>query len=140
MQAIQNPSATLLHNCMTKATTAEGDALRHSQNWVMARRAILQVWSDRLVCGDWTIPHDSIREAVLYSIRSSFFIPGYVLRVRTDDRTFQFGLNAGKFWRGDLPFPVSRERGRLSYSPFSLVIRLIIIGYLLYYVWTQFIQ
>jgi len=140
MPATENQSGTLLHSCVTKATTAEGDALRRSLNWVLARRAFLQVWSDRLVCGDWTIPYDTILESVLYSIRSPFFIPGYILRVRTADRTYQFGLNAGKFWRGDLPFLVSRERGRLSYSPFSIVVRLILLGSLLYYVWTRFIQ
>ena len=140
LQATEKQDGTLLHKCMTKATTAEGDTLRHSQNWVMARRAILQVWSDRLICGDWIIPYDAIREAVLFSIRSTFFIPGYILKVRTDDRTYQFGLNAGRFWRGDLPFPVSRERGRLAYSPFSLIVRLVLLGYVIYYVWRHFTQ
>lgn len=139
-ESTANQGGSLLHKCMTKATTAEGDALRHSQNWVMARRATLQVWDDRLVCGDWTIPYSTIREAVLISIRSTFFIPGYVLRVRTDDRTYQFGLNPGRFWRGELPFPVSRERGRLAYSPFSLIVRLVILGYILHYAWTHFSQ
>ena len=88
---------TLLHKCMTKATTAEGNALRHSENWLVSRRATLQVWSDRLVCGDWIIPYSIIVEAVLVSTRQ-MLIPCYILRVRTADRTYQFGLNPGRYW------------------------------------------
>ena len=118
-------TGTLLHQCMTKATTAEGDALRHSQNWLLSRRATLQVWSDRLVCGNWVIPYSAFVEATLFSTRQ-MLIPCYVLRVRTADRTYQFGLNPGRYWSGDLPFPVVREKARLGYSPFSLALRLCI--------------
>ena len=38
-----------------------------------------------------------------------------VLVVKAKDRTFQFGLMGGKFWEGDLPFPVEREAGPVGY-------------------------
>jgi hypothetical protein len=53
------------------------------------------------------------------------FIPGYILRIRTNSQIYQFGLNSGAFWKGELPFPVRRERIRLKYSPFSILIRLL---------------
>ena len=132
-------TGTLLHKCMTKATTAEGDALRHSQNWLVSRRATLQVWSDRLVCGDSIIPYSTIVDAVLFSTRQ-MLIPCYILRVRTADRTYQFGLNPGRYWSSELPFPVRREKARLGYSPFSVALRVFIGAYLVYWLCDRFLR
>ena len=123
-----------LHQCMTKATTAEGEDIHHSQNWVTSRRATLRVTTEGLECGDWRINYSDIREAVLFSTRQ-MFIPCYVLRVRTDSQIYQFGLNPGAYWKGDLPFPVRRERMRLRYSPFSIVVRLVLLCAVVYYLW-----
>ena len=137
MEPTAPDNATLLHKCLTKATTAEGDAARYSHNWAFSRRAMLQVWSDRLVCGDWTIPYATISEAVLLTVRQ-MFRPCHILRVRTVERTYQFGLRATDYWAGELPFQVSREKGRLGYSAFSIAVRLVIVGYLLYHLWERF--
>jgi hypothetical protein len=126
-----------LYSCMTKATTAEGDLMQHGPNWVVARRGTLKVFPDRLECGDWTIPYARVSDATLYSIRSNFVIPGYLLRVATDDTTYHFGLNAGSFWRSDLPFDVKREKGKLSYSAFSIAVRVAAVGALLYWIWER---
>lgn len=88
---------TPIYKCMTKATTAEGDQVRYGPNWVTARRAILNVFSDRLECGDWKIEYKEIKDSVLYSIKTNLIIPGYVLKVATTERTYHFGLNAGSF-------------------------------------------
>ncbi len=126
-----------LHQCMTKATTAEGDDIRHSQNWVTSRRCTLRVATEGLECGDWRIRYSDIREAVLFSTRQ-LFIPCYVFRVRTDSQVYQFGLNPGTYWKGELPFPVRREHMRLRYSPFSIVVRLVLLGAIVYYLWRNF--
>jgi len=121
---------------MTKATAAEGENLRHSFNWVVSRRGTLQVLSDALECGDWRIPYDSISEAVLFSTRQ-MFIPCYVLRVAANGTIYQFGLNPGSFWKGDLPFPVKREKLRLKFSWFSIVVRVILLASIVYWLWTH---
>ena len=118
---------------MTKATTAEGENLRRSLNWVVARRAILKVMPDALVCGDWRIPYNQIDEAILFSIWSIY--PGFLLRVRSGETVYQFGLNWNPFWKRELPFPVSREKGKLKYSTFSIIARVILLGYVAYIVW-----
>jgi hypothetical protein len=62
-----------------------------------------------------------------------------VLKVDTGATTYQFGLNGwARFWRGELPFPVRRERGRLGRSPFSIAVRVFAIGYLVYWLWREF--
>ena len=126
-----------LHSCMTKAVIGDGDQLRMGPKWITARRGLLKLYSDRLTCGDWTIPYDDIREAVLSSFRSPILrIPGYVLAVRTDNETYHFGLNGWQFWKGELPFPVKRNQTRLRMSLISILARIVLIGYALYFVWT----
>jgi len=127
----------LLHKCMTKATTAQGEQRRYGPNWVMSRRGALKVFDDHLECGDWRIDYSEITGAVLCSFRSFFLrIPSYILTVETENRTYHFGLNGwGPFWKGDLPFPVQREKGKLGFIWFSIAIRLIIVGWIVYFVW-----
>jgi len=125
-----------LHSCMTKAVIADGDQLRTGPKWITSRRGRLKLYSDRLECGDWTIAYDDIREAVLSSFRSPLLrIPGYVLAVRTDDDTYHFGLNGWRYWQGELPFPVTRQKTKLKMSPISIAARAVLIGCAVYYVW-----
>jgi len=127
------PHASPLYTCLTKVTRAEGNQLKYGPNWILARRARLKLFEGHLICGDWNIPYSAINKAVLYSIRSTFFIPGYVLKLETSEKTYHFGLNCGTFWKGDLPFPVERKRGKLKYSIFSIIARIIVIAYLIYW-------
>jgi hypothetical protein len=125
-----------LYRCMTKATQAEGEGVRHSLDWVFARRGILEVRPDALVCGDWVIPYSDIEESVLYSVRQTL-IPGFVLVVRARGHIYQFGLNWGRFWSRELPFPVRRERARLGHSWFSVAVRVILLGLVVYSLWRR---
>lgn len=128
--------AELLRRCMTKATTAEGDDVRHSLNWVLSRRGTLKIYTDRMECGDWVIPYSDIDEAVLFRTRQ-LLIPGYVLRVKSRGVIYQFGLNPSRFWAGELPFPARREQVRLGYSWYSITIRIILVGSVVYWVWNR---
>ena len=125
---------------MTKATTAEGDQIRFGPNWVTARRGSLKVFQNHLECGDWKIGYVEIKESVLYSVRTNFVIPGYVLKVATENKTYHFGLNYGRFWKGTLPFEVQREKGKMNYSPFSIAVRVLLYGALAYWLCTKFFQ
>jgi hypothetical protein len=121
---------------MTKATTAEGDDIRRSFNWVTSRRGILKVTSDALICGNWMIPYETVDEAVLFQTRQCF-ITCYVLRIKAHGTIYQFGLNPGRFWKRELPFDVKREKMRLKYSVFSVAMRLVFVAALVYWLWTQ---
>lgn len=76
-------------------------------------------------------------EAVLFKSKQ-WFIPVSVLRVRTADGAYQFGFNPWCRIEAHLPFETTTERVQLSYSPFSLLIRLALVGYLVYWLWTRF--
>ena len=59
----------LLHRCVTKAMRAEGGDIRRPPGRVYRRRGLLQVYEDRLECGDWVIPYGEVGEAVLFRTR-----------------------------------------------------------------------
>ena len=129
---------TLLHKCMTKATTAAGDQAKYGPNWLLARRALLKVFDDHIECRDWRIDYANIRAATLRPF-PSILGTGYILAIETPGAMYHFGLNPGKFWKKELPFAVTRlEKARLRYSLFSLVMRLILIGCIGYLVWKWF--
>lgn len=129
---------TLLHSCLTKGIRAAGDQLKFGPNWIFSRRARLKLYDDHLECGDWSVPYDDIEQATLSAFRAGLFVTGYVLRVVTPEQTYHFGLNAGRYWQGELPFVVERTRARLRYSLLSLTSRLILFGCALYLLWNWF--
>ncbi len=126
----------VLYRGMTKAVISEVK-LERGLHWVTARRALLKVRRDGLQCRDWFIPYDEIQEAVLQSVWPGL-IPGYVLVVRAGGKTYQFGLNWSRFWKGDLPFPVRREKGKVGYSPYSIAVRILAVAMLVYWAWLKF--
>ena len=128
----------LIHQCRTKGVIAEGDQLKHGPNWVLARRGKLKIYQDRIECGNWRIEYGDIKNATLYSVRQYLIVipvPCYVLKIETEEKTYYFGLNPSKYWKNELPFPVERQKGRLGFSWFSIVIRLFVLGYVVYLLW-----
>jgi hypothetical protein len=114
-----------LYKCMAKATVCERQQVRRSLNWLASHRGILRVMPDALEFRDWRIPYAEIDVATVVAT-SHMFIPCYVLQVSSHGRYYQFGLNPGAFWQGELPFPVKRQQAKLGYSSWSLIIRLVL--------------
>ena len=106
----------IIFQCSTKATSREDDRIRFSLNWAFARRATLVLTGQELVCGDWRIPYEEIKDAVLVSL-PTLFGTARNLMVSWRGRIYQFQLKSESFWRmivhpfwnGPLPFPVRRE-------------------------------
>lgn len=98
-----------MYRYWTKATDRESGVPRRSHNWLMARRGWLEIFPDRLECGDWVIPMESIRKAVMYEGRS-MFMPARVLEVQSERGTFQFGFNPWVSVDRHLPFQYDRVK------------------------------
>lgn len=109
--------------------------MKHGPNWLLSRRAMLRIYDDHLECANWRIAYGEINNAILYSVRSLFIIPGFVLRIETPEACYHFGLNPNRYWSGDLPFEVTRTRGKLGYTKLSILVRAILAGYLLWLLW-----
>ncbi len=129
--------AHVIYQCMAKAGVYEAGAAQKASSWLRIRRGILQVTDSALVMGDLTIRYEKIDEALLLSTRT-WFIPGYVLRVRTERTIHDFCVNWGRFWKGELPFPVRRVKARVRWTPSAVAIRALLIAAVLYWLWTRF--
>lgn len=123
-----------MRRVFTKATNRERGDPQRSQNWLTSRRGWFEIYPDRVECGNWVIPSDSVERAILYRGRQ-FFLPVSVLEIATSDSTYQFGFNPWVDVEPDLPFPVESKRVSIGYSPFSLAVRLLLLILIVWYVW-----
>ena len=108
---------TLLHEC--NATVHQSDAASPPADPFAFTRSMdrnahkkLQVTSDSLLCGSWTVPYDAIESAeFLFPPRQlgTPRIPVAVLRVKSRGSIYDFGVMYRGFWKGELPFEVKRE-------------------------------
>jgi hypothetical protein len=119
---------------LTKATTAEGNQIRRSISWLFSRRGMLKVTNDSLICGDWIIHYPEISEAVLFELTGAMF-PGYILRIKTHQKVYQFGLGEGRFWNGQLPFPCVRDSSPIGYSWFTFTLLLSLASLIGFRIW-----
>ena len=69
----------ILHRCMTKATTAEGDDVCRGLGWVLSRRGKLKVATDSLVCGIWYFAITVLLLVALWQCPASGADPNQIL-------------------------------------------------------------
>ena len=123
-------------SCAVKAVENDGDLLECGPKWIVAHRGTLELFKDRLRCGNWEIRYENINQAVLTSFQSPILrIPGHVLAVKTETKTYHFGVNNNGYWAGNLPFDVARQKERLKLSPLSLFGRMAFLLGIAYLVW-----
>ena len=124
----------LLYRCWTKATNRESGTPRRSWSWATSRRAWFKVFRDRIECGDWKIPLESIRRAVVYRGRS-FLLPVRVLHLEAESGTYQFGFNPWVKIESHLPFETEWQKVRFGHSVLSVVARVVVAAYVVYWLW-----
>lgn len=128
-----------LYKCWVKATDKEGGTPRYSQNWAAAKRAFFRVYDDRMECGNWLFKFDQIQNPVIYRTKQ-LFIPVSVLKIEFEERTYQFGFNPWVDPAKFIPMEIGEEKVKLKYSSFSIVLRLLVLAYALYFLWSTYIQ
>jgi hypothetical protein len=127
-----------LYRCITKGTDRMSGPPRRSAHWATSRRGTLRIYTDRVELGDWRIPHADVREARAYSI-PSLLGRGLVLELRTDTKTYQFGINPWARPLGHLPYPVQVQDAGLGLTASSVALRLsaiVVIGFIAWQDWT----
>lgn len=118
-------------------TTTNQD-IQRGVDWVTSQRAVVMLTNKKIICGKWTIPLDTISTAQLLKI-NSLFVSGQVLKIQTtDDKNYQFGMQLNPEWTTQTLLPLTLEKGQLKYSAFSIVVRLILLGYFIYWLYERF--
>jgi len=136
---LDNPNEKVLAADASKGvvTTINQD-INRGLDWVTSQRAVVILSDRRIVCGKWTIPLDTVSTAQLLKI-NSLFGGGQVLKVQTtDDKNYQFGMQINPEWTSQQILPLTLEKGQIKNSVFSIVVRLIVVGYIIYWIYNQF--
>lgn len=108
-------------------------------DWISSQRAVILLTDKKIVCGKWTIPLDTISKAQLIKI-NSLFGAGQVLKIQTtENKNYQFGMQLNPEWTIQQKIPLALEKGQVKHSSYSIIIRLIIVVFFLYWVYESFI-
>ena len=82
---------------------------------------------------------DEIENAQLIRI-NSLLGGAQVLKIQTkDDSYYQFGMQINPDWTRQTALVLQVEKGQLKYSTYSILVRLLLVGYLLYWVYSRFL-
>jgi hypothetical protein len=130
-----NPNERVLAADASKGImTKENNEIKRGFDWTTSQRAVLLLTNKRLKCGEWDIPLEKIDSAELVKINTTFG-PGQVLKITTNDQdNFQFGMQMNQEWTKQSALPLTLEKGKLKYSLYSIIIRLILVGYIIYWI------
>lgn len=134
-----NPTEKILAADGSKGITTKGTkGIESGFDWVTSQRAVVLLTNKKIKCGQWEIPLENIETAQLLKI-NSLFIPGQVLKLKTkDDNHYQFGMQFNPDWINQTVLPLTLEQGHVKTSTFSLMTRLILVGFIIYWLLGKF--
>ena len=132
-----NPDEKVLAADASKGViTKENQDIQHGMNWVTSQRAVIMLTDKKIACGKWTISLDDITDAQLIKYGS-----GQVLKISTEDGTnYQFGMQTNPAWTNQQILPLTLEKGQVKYSLYSIIVRLILLGYIVYLLYSWIIS
>ena len=127
-----------IHKCFAKAIgeATPGEIVR-SGKWVTSRRAWLKIYDDRVICGDWDIAYSTVSDAVLYK-GWSYPWPVRVLELVVGSSAYQFGVSPWCALERHLPIEVRSVPLEMKHSTFSILIRVLAVGYLVHWLWQRY--
>lgn len=119
--------------------TNKNQGITRGTDWVTSQRAVVLLTSKKVICGKWTIPLDQVQSSQLLKFRS-LFGDGAVLKLQTVDGTnYQFGMQINPEWAEQQIIPLTYEQAKIKHSPFSIALRVLTIGYLIYWLYERFV-
>lgn len=132
-----NPNEIVLAADASKGVITKKDQdIQHGANWVTSQRAVILLTDKKIVCGKWIISLDEISAVQLIKYGS-----GQVLKIQTNNGIhYQFGMQTNPEWTNQQILPLTLEKGQVKYSFFSIIVRLILIGYIIYFIYSRFIS
>jgi len=136
---LNNPDETVLASDACKGiVTATNQDIQRGLDWATSQRAVILLTDKKIICGKWTIPLDTIAKAELIKI-NSFFVGGQVLKIsKKDGENYQFGMQLNPEWTNQQILSMTLEKGQVKHSAFSILARVILVGFLLYWLYERF--
>jgi len=109
-QVIEECPAVAIAKDWDEEATREFDVGVLTRTWAGGRKGRLRILSDAIEFEDWRIPCSEIDVAILTLVKG--IGKGYFLRIKARGTPYQFSIQGGSHFQGDLPFPVRRETTR----------------------------
>ena len=126
------------YQCMTKGTNREKGEPRYSLNWIISKRGFLKFYDTYIKLGSWKFYYNKIENPIVYKSKTFFFIPVEILTFDYNDNHYQFGFNPWANPLTHLPFSPKIEIISLKMSVFSIIIRIAVLAYLVYWIIEKF--
>lgn len=138
----RNNNVKVLAAGATKARKFDHDEdVKSGAGWIISRRATLLLTTEKLVCGSWEIPIESIKEAHLLRVKS-MFAKAYVLKLTTESGHYQFGLQYDPAWEKQTALKLIVVDGKIKRSVIMSVVRILVwlylIGLCVFSAWISF--
>jgi len=136
---LNNPHETVLASDACKGiVTVTNQDIQRGLDWVTSQRAVVLLTDKKIICGKWTIPLDTISSVQLTKI-NSLFGTGQVLKIQTTvAENYQLGMQLNPEWTNQQTLPLILEKGQVKYSVFSILVRIVLVGYLIYLLYERF--
>ena len=137
----ENPNELVLASDACKAiSTKKDESIQKGFNWVISQRDVILLTNKRIIFDQYSIPLEIISSAELVQLKTMFG-KGQVLKVSTiDNDCYQFGMQFNSEWLNQKVLPLTIEKGQIEYSTFSILIRIFIVGYLIYWLYGELIN
>jgi len=136
---LNNPGEKVLAADASKGivTTANQD-IQRGFHWVTSQRAVIMLTTEKIICGKWTIPLESISTVQFLKI-PSLFGSGRVLKIQTKDNTnYQFGMRMNPEWTNQQSLLLTLEEAQVKHSFYSIFARLLAVGFIIYSIYERF--
>lgn len=135
-----HPAEKVLASDASKGiVTTSNQTIERGTDWVTSQRAVILLTERQISCGKWSIPLSSISTAQLIKF-NSLFGSGQVLKIETtDDKYYQFGMQLNPEWTNQQALPLTLEKGEVKHSALSIISRIVLVSYLIYWIYERFI-
>jgi len=132
------PNEKILASDATKSIKTQAEKqIERGVDWVVSQRSVIILSDKRIKCGKFEIPLENI-EKVEMLIFNTLFGKGQVLKVKTkDDENYQFGMQINPQWKSQNILTLTFANTTIKYSWFSIIVRVIIFFYILYWVYKR---
>ena len=137
---LDNPNEEVLAADASKGIVTETNQdIQRGLDWATSQRAVVLLTDKKIACGKWTVPLETISSAQLIKI-NSMFGSGQVLKIQTvDGLNYQSGMQLNSEWTNQQVPPLILEKGQVKHSFFSIIARLILVGFIIYWIYERFI-
>ena len=116
--------------------TKENQDVQYGFHWASSKRAVILLTDKKIVFGKWIILLDAITAVQLIKYGN-----GQVLKIQTEDgKNYQFGMQINPEWTNQSILPLTLQKEEVKYSFLSIIARLILFGYIVYFFCYRFIS